>query len=120
MESGNNGTSDINISGISHLCRDFWQLDLQRVELDLRLAGMSEDDRGRDLIWLDLESILRQIAAVTAQLAAANSLDATDLSAKAIVLVSLLRSGKSEQPLLIPETLALVVSVVNEVARLND
>jgi hypothetical protein len=57
---------------------------------------------------------------VTAQLAASASLDTTDLRAKASVLVSLLRNGKSDLSSLVPETFALAVSLADEVARLND
>jgi hypothetical protein len=115
----NNSISTQTGSDVVRQYEDFQRLNLVRRDLDHSLTALPDDDEGRDALWQELESVLAQISGLVRQLAATFSPQPADLRAKASVLATLLRIGEINPPALAPETVALAISLADEVSRLD-
>jgi hypothetical protein len=120
MGSDNHSIAGPNDRNVASLCESFWRLNHARAHLDRRLIAMPDDDQGRDLLWQELESILTRISALVAHLATVDSIQLRDSGAKASVLARLLRTGEINPPAPAAETVALALSLADEVATLTE
>jgi hypothetical protein len=117
MGSDNNGIADQSASAVLQLHESFQKLNQMRVDLDNSLATLLANDEKRDCLWLELESIVAQISELVARLAATPSAEPAELRAKASGLAVLLRTGEINPSAVPPETVALAISLADEVSR---
>jgi hypothetical protein len=104
------------------LAEVFSLLDTRRANIDLHMTSLSPGDLAQEELWQELESVLEKIREVVRKLAKSAAADLPELRAKATILTLLLRPGCDGAGPTIPEpeTVALALSLAEDVARLPD
>jgi hypothetical protein len=114
--------SSTGVPGGLPLAEAYRLLDARRIDIDRRITSLTPDDRAREELWQELESVLEKLREVVSKLAKSPATDLLDLRAKATILASLLRPGDDGANPIIPEPerVALALSLTDDIAHLPD
>jgi hypothetical protein len=104
---------------VIQLCDRYQTLSNTRTELDQRVMNLPKDDPERDTLWQELEVVLTEADALVAQLSTMPAADQASLRAKAAILGLLLRAHAADATTPNPETMALALSVADDVSSLS-
>lgn len=107
---------DNSVSDVLRLCDSYRLFNDIRIDLDRRMLALPDDDRLRDVLWQEVEANLAQRFDLIARLATTSSVQPADVRAKASILAMLLRGGNANPTELASETVALALSLADEVA----
>jgi len=111
---------DENVSQIIRLCDAYRALNDVRIDLDGCLMKLPEDDDRRDILWDELEAVLKQLSDLARELAATSLTQPFVLRAKGAVLALMLRAKDSDLSVIVPEATALALSLADGVVGLTD
>jgi hypothetical protein len=118
MESGKQDRPKTIALNVIHLCDRYQRLNKRRLELDQRIMALPSGSPECDPLWQELDVALTEVNTLVAQLATMPAADQAGLRAKAAVLALLLRAPAANAATLGSETMALALSVADDVAGL--
>jgi hypothetical protein len=106
---------------ISDIESVFCALNYRGALIDRQITILPAEDPGRDILWMELEEVLKELWEVVERLASSPSRQLSELRIKASTLAVLLRSDEAAGGRVMPDEgrcAALALSLANDIGRL--